>query len=217
MSDFTPFPKIPRLNREIIITEKIDGTNAAIVIEQPIEDSVQPGILLSDGEWNGYVVRAQSRSRFISPEKDNHGFAAWVFKNADALAMSLGPGVHFGEWWGSGINDNYGLKEKRFSLFNVTRWKHLSDDIGGVQIRPVPTIHEGPWFIQVPGDDGCFSRVWAPNAALDSLRVEGSFAAPGFMKPEGIVVFHTAGGYLFKVTLENDERPKGSTEKEHKQ
>jgi hypothetical protein len=27
MSDFIPFPKIPRLRRDIVITEKIDGTN----------------------------------------------------------------------------------------------------------------------------------------------------------------------------------------------
>lgn len=29
------------------------------------------------------------------------------------------------------------------------------------------------------------------------------------MKPEGIVVFHVAGGYLFKKTIEKDEEPKG--------
>ena len=31
---FVEFRKIPRLNRDIIITEKIDGTNASIVIEE---------------------------------------------------------------------------------------------------------------------------------------------------------------------------------------
>lgn len=102
MSEFTPFPKIPRLNRDIIITEKIDGTNAAIVVEQEIDESVgssQPGILLSPPHpLAGLVVRAQSRNRFISPEKDNHGFARWVFNNADELATLLGAGIHFGEW-----------------------------------------------------------------------------------------------------------------------
>ena len=36
-----------------------------------------------------------------------------------------------------------------------------------------------------------------------------SVAAPGFMKPEGVVVFHTAGNLGFKKTLEKDEVPKG--------
>jgi hypothetical protein len=30
------------------------------------------------------------------------------------------------------------------------------------------------------------------------------------MKPEGIVVYHTASRSLFKVTLEKDESPKGA-------
>jgi hypothetical protein len=29
------------------------------------------------------------------------------------------------------------------------------------------------------------------------------------MRPEGIVVFHTASGALFKKTIEGDEKPKG--------
>jgi hypothetical protein len=30
--EFQPFPKLARLNRNILITEKLDGTNAAVVI-----------------------------------------------------------------------------------------------------------------------------------------------------------------------------------------
>lgn len=32
--EFQPWPKIARLNREITITEKIDGTNAAVIITE---------------------------------------------------------------------------------------------------------------------------------------------------------------------------------------
>lgn len=213
MSVFTPFGKIPRLNREIMITEKIDGTNAAIVIEQEPADSTQPGILLAEGEWKGFVVRAQSRSRFISPENDNAGFARWVFKNADALAMALGPGLHFGEWWGSGINSGYGLKEKRFSLFNVTRWKELRVRIDGIEMAPVPLLYQGPWFDAVIQPNMSEVQMWAPRMAMDLLRVEGSFAAPGFKPAEGIVIFHVAGNLLFKATLEKDDQPKGKEEK----
>lgn len=45
---------------------------------------------------------------------------------------------------------------------------------------------------------------------LATLRRHGSVAAPGFDKPEGVVVYHTASGHLFKVTLENDEARKGA-------
>ena len=106
MTDFVGFSKIARLSREMVITEKIDGTNGCIFIGE-------------DGEF-----LVGSRSRWITPENDNHGFARWVYDHKNEL-MSLGPGRHFGEWWGSGIQRGYGLTkgEKRFSLFNVKRWK----------------------------------------------------------------------------------------------
>ena len=100
---FVEFPKMPRLSREIIVTEKIDGTNAQVYIGD-------------DG-----TILAGSRTRWITPENDNFGFAAWVRDNTDEL-LKLGPGSHFGEWWGAGIQRRYGLNEKRFSLFNVARW-----------------------------------------------------------------------------------------------
>ncbi len=49
--------------------------------------------------------------------------------------------------------------------------------------------------------------------ALGKLQREGSFAAPGFTKPEGIVIFHTAASMLFKKTLEKDEMPKALADK----
>jgi hypothetical protein len=69
------------------------------------------------------MMLAGSRSQYITPERDNHGFARWVQDDADEL-WALGEGRHFGEWWGSGIQRGYGLQkgEKRFSLFNVARW-----------------------------------------------------------------------------------------------
>lgn len=192
--EFQPWPKIARLNRDIIITEKIDGTNAAIGITE-------------DGE-----VYAQSRTRIITPEDDNFGFAKWVADCADSLALALGPGLHFGEWWGSGIQRGYGLSDKRFSLFNTSRWGPLFDidpnpwaELGLDRMGIVPVLYEGDFagfgYIDFPWD-----------GALDTLRTFGSVAAPGFMKPEGVVVYHTAARTMFKVTLEGDEKPKGSTE-----
>lgn len=104
--EFKPFPKMPRLSRECIITEKIDGTNASI--------------LITEGK--------------------------------DVLPPCC----------------------------------HL-----------VPVLRRGE-----------FSTVMC-ESALHELRERGSLAAPGFMKPEGIVCFHVAGNFGFKKTIEKDSEPKG--------
>ncbi len=195
LPDFAGFPKIPRLRRDAIITEKIDGTNAQLLITD-------------DGR-----IFAGSRKRWLTPEKDNYGFAAWVWEHYDEL-LKLGPGRHFGEWWGQGIQRNYGLDQKRFSLFNVGRWcDPVNERIGA----PLPSgdCHR----IAVPAcchvvpilAVGNFTT-WLIGGALQQLHTDGSAAAPGFMKPEGIVIYHTAGNCLFKVTLENDEKPKENTD-----
>lgn len=176
MNDFTPFPKIGRLSRNVIVTEKIDGTNAQVAI-------------FEDG-----TIRAGSRTRWITPEDDNYGFAAWVRDNADALRQ-LGPGRHFGEWWGRGIQRNYGLQERRFSLFNVGRWH--DDTARPACCHVVPVL--GRWTFDTATIDGL----------MRDLGAGGSLAAPGFMKPEGIVVFHTQTGMLFKKTFEKDDAGKG--------
>lgn len=105
MIDFKPWPKIPRnRNQKVTITEKIDGTNACVVIE--------------DGE----IVAVQSRRRFITPDDDNFGFARWVENNKECL-LTLGDGHHYGEWAGPGIQDNpLKLEERTFFLFNVFRF-----------------------------------------------------------------------------------------------
>lgn len=178
MVEFVAFPKIKRLFRECVVTEKIDGTNAQIFIDE-------------DG-----AVTAGSRSRWITPQQDNFGFAKWVQANEEEL-RKLGPGNHFGEWWGSGIQRGYGLErgEKRFSLFNVAKW---SDDA----VRPacchvVPVIWSGKFSTEAIAE------------CLETLRTAGSFAAPGFMKPEGIITFHEAARTMFKTTLDKDDEHKG--------
>jgi hypothetical protein len=55
--------------------------------------------------------------------------------------------------------------------------------------------------------DGLFTSA-IPAVHLNYLSLTGSQAAPGFMNPEGIVVFHVAGNVGFKMTLDNDGVPK---------
>ena len=175
--EFIGFRKIARLSREIVISEKIDGTNGQIHITD-------------DGD-----VFAAGRNRYLTENDHNFHFWNFVQENKNDL-LKLGPGRHFGEWWGYGINRGYGLKEKRFSLFNVHKW-------GDETVRPsccyvVPVIQRHDVFDSI-----------TVERALENLKCNGSIAVPGFMKPEGIVIFHDASGQLFKKTLEKDELPKG--------
>lgn len=174
---FEEFPKISRLSRECVITEKIDGTNAQIFVDD-----------------SSSFIKVGSRTRWLSDKEDNHGFYRWAMEHREEL-LKLGPGRHFGEWWGSGIQRGYGLikGDKRFSLFNVGRWN--AENVPSC-VSVVPTLFRGLF------------DSFLIEETLDLLRVNGSAASPGFMKPEGVVIFHTASGGLFKKTLEKDEAPK---------
>jgi hypothetical protein len=192
--EFRTFNKISRLSRDIVITEKIDGTNGLIYIDE-----------------NNNIF-AGSRNRWLDDRMDNHGFWHWVMENKEEL-LKLGKGYHYGEFWGKGIQRGYGLEEKRFSLFNVGRWclyneepKLISIDnktkIEKYQERLpkccylVPILYEGIFNTSII------------QSVLDELKIKGSMASPNFMNPEGIVIYHKAGNVYFKKTILNDEKGK---------
>lgn len=201
---FQEFPKIPRYRREVALTEKLDGTNAAVVWVPVTTDhngdldtnpnSIAVRLLVDQhGADIGYhFLFAQSRSRFIIPGVDNYGFAKWVSEHVDEL-MTLGPGAHFGEWWGYGIQRGYGMPEKHFSLFNVNRWGE------GKQARPV--------CCDVVPLLGYFTPDKI-NEVVEQLRTLGSVAAPGYLRPEGVIVWHSQSKQYYKILLENDDVPK---------
>lgn len=182
------------------MTEKIDGTNACVCITE-------------DGQF-----LTGSRTRWITPEDDNFGFSKWAHEHKSEL-MSLGVGTHFGEWWGQGIQRNYGLSEKRFSMFNVGRWclhgkepKQIKTQDPRIfkkqEVLPpcvglVPILYEGMF------------DTFIINGILSTMKEQGSRAVEGFMRPEGIVIFHKAGNIMFKKTIEKDEEPKGNHAKLH--
>lgn len=209
--DFQEFGKIARLSRNVVVTEKIDGTNAQIFIQTLGVSTDEPHVIswpYSYAERNSRgttFIFAGSRSRWITPGKntDNCGFAGWVKDNGKTL-LGLGEGRHYGEWWGQGIQRNYGLKEKRFSLFNVGRWNSEwnSNFSGSTVCTEIPLCHVVPVLGR-----GEFNTEFI-GTVLNGLSDNGSYAAPGFMKPEGVVIYHVAGGYYFKKTIENDDTPK---------
>lgn len=120
--EFKSFSEIGKFRGlKCVITEKIHGSNAQIHII-------------------GKEIKAASRTRYLTIDSDNFGFASWVHGNKKELIDFFGDGRHYGEWYGCGINSSYGLKEKRFASFGL----HLKEK----ENRPervdfVPILYEG--------------------------------------------------------------------------
>ena len=160
-----------------------------------------------------WVLRAGSRTRWITPKADNFGFARWVEGNAREL-MALGEGIHFGEWFGSGIQRGYGLVngDKRFALFNTGRWvgssngvydklsgNPLKQPIRAENLTVVPQLHYGALR-----DSSGACQI---EQHLKRLQFAGSQAVPGFEYPEGVMVYFEALKTYSKVPF--DPNPKG--------
>lgn len=187
-TDFVPMPKIPRLYSLCTITEKIDGSNACIHIES-----------------DGITWRCASRNRYLDMNTDNFGFYKWCTKNINEL-LKLGPGKHFGEWWGSGIQRGYGLTngERYFSLFNVGKWNE-NNIPSCCKVVPIITsigLPEGPLFDHL--DPTMILNTRGIDMICDVLIKKGSIAMPGYMNPEGIIIYHSGAQHYFKYTFDGD-------------
>jgi len=202
---YPAFGKIQRWNTPINITEKIDGTNGLVYVFDPTKNQDEKDLAPYHVTWakvddQEFGVAAGSRKRWLAPGNDNHEFAQWVSKNAEGLAR-LGYGCHYGEWWGSRINRGYGLvqQDRRFSLFNATRWADITLGEFGVRgLGVVPILWTGT------GDD--------LEEGIEMVRSElfavGSRAMPGYAFPEGFVINHEWSRSRFKVVLRGDEKKK---------
>jgi hypothetical protein len=212
---FVDFKKIPRLSRNMIITEKIDGSNGQIAI---IPSDSEEFIGCEDGfieqcclatkqidETKWLYMFAGSRNRWLSTGKqnDNMGFATWVKENSEEL-FQLGPGRHFGEWYGKGIQRGYGLEEKRWALFNVSKWQNKNLPLVDEKQKYPPSCCEVVPILY----EGMFDTNFI-DVTLEILKGNGSKAVPGYMNPEGVCIYHTAAGQYFKKTIEGDDKPKG--------
>lgn len=204
--EFRSWGKTPRLYRDIVITEKVDGTNAAVIFEELAEGEARHpeslAVITRDGI--NYQVGAQSKNRLITPGKatDNYNFAQWVRENRELLFDRLGPGHHFGEWAGKGIQGRYGDIDYRvFSLFNTARHKETffyTEPINGtrVMVESVPVLYEGTFSGE------------AVQGAIKILREFGSAFEPFHRNPEGIVIYHTQSKQSYKVTFDNNDKGK---------
>lgn len=177
MSEFKEFDKITRFyEQDVVVTEKIDGTNGLVWISDDLS-----------------IVRAGSCTRWISTTDDNYSFAKFVDANAEDL-KKLGPGYHYGEWWGQGVQRKYGMDKKVFSLFNVHCWSDES-------LRPaccdvVPTLYTGlinPEVVQR------FSVPLSHSMAAIKYGVN-------FYDTEGVMMYFSKAGTYFKAPVKHGHK-----------
>jgi len=197
--EFKAFPKIEHYGKlHMTITQKIHGSNAQVYIEKILQTEAthatylgQPdsmtNIVTFKDEY--YRILAGSRTRWLTLDQDNFGFAAFVYLNQLEFVEKLGPGQHFGEWAGPGINSGEGLTQKTFVLFDW--WKFPSKCPLPPQTVVVPVLHSGA------------VNQGTVDAVMADLQKNGSRLVPGFMRPEGVVI--TVAGTRYKKVFEAEE------------
>lgn len=198
LPEFRRFPKISRLASPVVVTEKIDGTNGVVHVTD-------------EGE-----VLAGSRTQWLV-YSDNYGFGRWVGDNADDLAAMLGPGTHYGEWFGRGIQRGYGLAEKRFYLFQTGRYRAaLYPDTeppadGCETFEPIAMKGGAIGLVPVIFTAVEFMPEHVEQIA-DAVRLLGSRIRTAedqqYDRPEGFVVFFEHNRTVFKVVLDKAGPPK---------
>lgn len=175
--EFTKYGKTPRMfGGDVIITEKLDGSNGCILIHH-------------DGTWE-----AGSRNRLLdgTSDGDNFGFYKWVEENIEALAPALGAGVHHGEWVGQGIQSNpYDLDRRIFALFNTDKAGAITEDAHDAGLWVVPELYRG----ELKDDTVAY--------VMTELKEQGSFFAD-VNYTEGCIVFNKQLRQPFKVTWARD-------------
>lgn len=186
---FESFPDIKKLGTAaLFITQKIHGSNAQVYIFQTPE--------------GGLDLMVGSRSRWIAPGNDNYGFAEMVYANKQEFIDKLGPGRHYGEWAGPGINSGEGLSTKTFVLFD--HWKYPPE-------RPLP-----PNTVIVPILYAGAFDLGKVQECMDDLKTNGSKLVSGYNRPEGVVV--NMKGQRYKVVFADEEtgwkRPDAKYQKE---
>lgn len=148
--EFKAWPKTPRTTGQAVhVTEKIDGTNGCIIIQ------------------DRKVVGVQSRNRMLDIHNDNFGFCNWVMANEREIVACLGEGRHYGEWAGPGIQQNkHKLDTKTFFLFNLFRIYGRTE----LPITTVPLLYQG---VDSPSMVDDLMQELAQNAKDSGYEPEG--------------------------------------------
>jgi len=166
---FQAWPKTTRLCSRCVVTEKLHGSNCAIIFHVYDEE---------DGERT-IAIAAQTRNRLVNIQNDQTGIAAWVLANHETLLhdlvqvdenglAKLGTFYHYGELMTRGHN------EPHFYLFNTRRWG--ASQFLTRTLKTVPVLFEGEYY------EGLVEEM------LEDLRANGSRVHPG-LPAEGVVTF----------------------------
>lgn len=218
LPEFESFPDIKKLkSAALFITQKIHGSNAQIYVyknreylqtmdRHPGEEEAadlaakNPGKTVvfehSQDFYNKVIAYTESldlvcgsRTRWIAPGDDNFGFAEMVHEHKQEFIEKLGPGRHYGEWAGPGINSGEGLTKKTFVLFD--HWRYPAERPLPPNTIVVPVLYSGEFDL---------SKI---EECMNDLKTNGSKLVAGFMAPEGVVV--RVMGNRFKVVFQAED------------
>ena len=166
-------------------------------------------------------VKCQSRTRFVTPEDDNYGFARWVQTRMDFFkSCKVTDGVIFGEWAGPGLcKSSTGISKIPHKVFAIFAVQTVPDNTFVVDsdtikclLPDLPTdVHVLPWH-----DDGFtadFDDI--ENLKLNSTKlsdhidelekcdpwVKSVFGVEG--TAEGVVLYPTHGQNISREYFEN--------------
>lgn len=168
MIEFKAWPKTTRLCSKCVITEKLHGSNGAVIFH----------VYEVNGERT-IKIAAQTRNRLVSIKDDQTGIAMWALLNYQTLmedliqedadgSIKLGTFYHYGEFM------TRGHKEGHFYLFNTKRWG--ASQFLTPTLKTVPVLFEGEYY------EGVVEEM------LEDLRTNGSRVHPG-LPAEGVVTY----------------------------
>lgn len=226
--DHVAFPKIPRLIRECVVTEKLDGSNMCIHIGhkpftvgetlflrgEPVEylgaiseDSAMVKKVVLDGIIEEDEVKlSMLTSRTVDPDQFLIGSRnRWIDVKMDHYNFAKWCQDHKDELLGLGVGTHYGEWwgqgiQKRYKTVGKT-FSLFNTSRWGVD-RPA-CCSVVPVLYQ-----GLFNTVEI-DTCVSLLRHHGSVACPG-SPAEGIIVYHVAANQYFKQTLVKDEEHKNA-------
>lgn len=190
--EFKAWPKTSRLNSRVTISEKLNGSNGAVIFD--ITEETPP-----DGQEvmiHNYAVAAQTRTRLVTVHDDQTGIAKWVTQNYETLIQDIGlpnPIPKTGTFYHYGEFMTRGHKEPHFYLFNTRRW--AGKEFETPTLKVVPVLYEGDYYEGVVEE------------CLDDLRTNGSRVHPG-IPAEGVVVYWQHDDTMKKAFIDTDAKGK---------
>lgn len=151
---FAKFPSIAQFRHVVKDVREFAGDDETICFRGTVKlHGTNGGI-----GWNGETLSAQSRNRVITPDNDNHGFAAFVGSRSQVivpfmqhLSDMIGNDNNvyiFGEWCGRGIQKGVAIAELEplFVVFGAAHQaKRCSED--ELTWFDVDDISTGPWKV----------------------------------------------------------------------